>query len=52
MDSFIDKLIKNFWLVLTVAVLCWYAIVTVYVAIKGISDIKQMLANLEDESKK
>jgi hypothetical protein len=42
-----------FWLALTVACLVWYSTVTVYVAIKGVADIRRMLARLgrdrEDE---
>jgi len=39
---------KTFWLILTVAALLWYSIVTVYVAIKGAGDIRQMLKNLSE----
>ncbi len=35
-----------FWWLLTVAVLLWYSSVTVYVAIRGMLDIRQMLARL------
>ena len=35
-----------FWLVLTIAALIWYSTVTVYVAIRGSKDIKQMLSAL------
>jgi hypothetical protein len=35
-----------FWWALTVACVIWYSTVTVYVAIKGASDIKNMLARL------
>jgi len=34
------------WWFLTVACVVWYSTVTIYVAIKGVSDVKQMLANL------
>ena len=40
----------TFWLCLIIAVLVWYSCVTVYVAIKGVSDIKQMLKRLGDRS--
>lgn len=40
---------KTFWLILTVAALLWYSIVTIYVSIKGAGDIRQMLGNLEKE---
>lgn len=36
-----------FWLLLTVACVVWYSVVTVYVSIKGASDIKNMLARLD-----
>lgn len=38
-----------FWLGLTVAALAWYALVTVYVAIRGVVDVRQMLARLSKE---
>ncbi len=36
-----------FWGLLTLAVLVWYSTVTVYVAIRGVLDIKVMLARLK-----
>jgi hypothetical protein len=36
-----------FWLGLTVAVIVWYSTITVYVAIKGSKDIRNMLERLE-----
>lgn len=35
-----------FWALLTAAALIWYSTVTIYVAIRGVRDIKQMLRNL------
>lgn len=35
-----------FWLLITVACVVWYSTITVYVAIKGVADIKHMLARL------
>ena len=35
-----------FWWLLTMACVVWYSTVTVYVSIKGVADIKQMLARL------
>jgi len=35
-----------FWLAMTAAVLVWYSVITVYVAIRGAFDIKEMLGNL------
>jgi hypothetical protein len=35
-----------FWGLLTVACVFWYSTVTIYVAIKGAADIKNMLARL------
>ncbi|MCI0428493.1 MAG: hypothetical protein L0Z46_10805 [Nitrospiraceae bacterium] len=34
------------WWLLTVACVAWYSTVTVYVAIKGVADIRNMLARL------
>jgi len=35
-----------FWWLITMACIAWYSTITVYVAIKGAADIKQMLARL------
>ena len=35
-----------FWGSLTLAVLVWYSTITVYIAIRGVVDIKHMLHNL------
>jgi hypothetical protein len=35
-----------FWGLITLACLGWYLTVTVYVAIKGVADIKRMLSRL------
>ena len=40
-----------FWTILTVACLIWYTFVTVYVAIKGAGDIKEMLRNLAENNR-
>ncbi len=37
-----------FWLVLMIAVMAWYSATTVYVGVRGILDIKQMLRRLEE----
>lgn len=37
---------KYFWLFLTFAAVVWYTFVTAYVAFKGVTDIKEMLARL------
>jgi len=36
-----------FWGLLTIAVLAWYSTITVYVAIRGALDIKEMLRRLK-----
>lgn len=36
-----------FWGLLTLACLIWYSTITVYVAFKGVLDIKGMLKNLK-----
>ena len=38
---------KWFWFGLLIAVIVWYTTVTVYVAIRGMVDVKQMLRSLE-----
>ena len=35
-----------FWLAAIVACLVWYSTITIYVAVKGASDISSMLKNL------
>ena len=40
-----------FWWALTMACVIWYSTITVYVAIKGASDIKNMLARLSNYTK-
>jgi hypothetical protein len=40
-----------FWLGLTIAVLVWYATVTVYVAIRGVIDVRQMLKRLSERER-
>ncbi len=37
---------QPFWWLLTAAVLAWYATVTVWVAVKGLRDIRGMLRRL------
>lgn len=37
---------EKFWIGLTWACLIWYSTITVFVAIKGVTDIKTMLRNL------
>ena len=37
-----------FWGLLTLAVLAWYSTITVYVAVRGVADIKEMLRRLRE----
>ncbi len=37
---------ETFWLVIVLAVVTWYSVVTLYVAFRGAFDIKTMLAHL------
>ena len=37
---------QGIWLVLTMACVIWYSTMTVYVAIRGVADIKGMLKRL------
>jgi hypothetical protein len=39
----------TFWLCVTLAALLWYSCITVYVAIKGVADIKGMLRRLKEK---
>ena len=41
-----------FWWAMTMACVIWYSTITVYVAIKGASDIKNMLARLGAEKER
>ena len=38
-----------FWKLLTAACLAWYATITVYVAIRGFKDIREMLKKLKEK---
>ena len=40
-----------FWLSLSVSAVVWYLAVTVYVAIRGAKDIKQMFRRLKEQSR-
>jgi hypothetical protein len=40
----------GFWWLLTIACVVWYSTITVYVAIKGAADIRQMLKDLGQRS--
>jgi hypothetical protein len=41
-----------FWWLLTMASVVWYSTITVYVAIRGVVDIKNMLAHLDRNGSK
>lgn len=38
--------VETFWWALTLAALAWYSSVTLYVAVRGAGDIREMLARL------
>jgi hypothetical protein len=40
-----------FWAALTIACVVWYSTITIYVAVRGAVDIKQMLARLGSASR-
>jgi hypothetical protein len=42
--------IKLFWIVLIVLTLVWYTFVTLYVAVRGVADIKELLSKLKKDS--
>ena len=37
---------STFWWLLTIVCLVWYSTITLYVAVRGATDIKEMLARL------
>ena len=39
----------GFWYALTIACVVWYSTITVYVAFKGVIDIRGMLERLRDQ---
>ena len=41
----------SFWFWLTWACVIWYSTVTIYVAVRGLFDIKQMLRNLKQNQR-
>jgi hypothetical protein len=43
---------RLFWWLLTMTCVAWYSTITVYVAIRGASDIKGMLTRLGDIAKR
>ena len=43
-------IVEYFWWLLTMACVVWYFTVTIYVAVKGSIDIKEMLTRLSDTS--
>lgn len=38
-----------FWWTLTMACVVWYSTITIYVAVRGAADVKNMLANLAQD---
>jgi hypothetical protein len=40
---------RYFWLILTIAAVLWYTLVTAYVSYKGVADIKEMLRRLSEK---
>ena len=40
-----------FWFLIVVLVVVWYSSVTIYVSIRGVMDIKEMLRKLADRQK-
>ena len=46
-DLFLDH---PFWFALTAACVVWYSTITVYVAIRGVSDIRGMLQRLQADA--
>lgn len=46
----VNPILLWFWWGLTALVVIWYCTITVYVAVKGVFDIRGMLARLAGES--
>lgn len=40
-----------FWLLLTITALLWYSTVTVYVAVRGMRDIRTMFRRLDESAR-
>jgi hypothetical protein len=38
----------NFWWLVTIACLVWYSTITVYVSVRGITDIRNMFRRLKN----
>ena len=38
-----------FWLILVGACLTWYGTITIYIAVRGFADIREMLATLKKQ---
>ena len=41
-----------FWLIMTIAVLAWYSTITIYVAVRGTLDVKNMLKRLGEQKER
>ena len=51
MDNWTNYFLDHpFWFALTAACVIWYSTITVYVAIRGVFDIKGMLKRLQADS--
>jgi len=53
MKAIIDEVLTMlkghwFWGIMTIACLVWYLTITIYVAVKGVGDIRNMLQKLSD----
>jgi hypothetical protein len=40
---------QMFWWLLTMSAVVWYSTITVYISVKGVQDIRQMLARLKSQ---
>lgn len=45
-------MIKYFWMILTFAAVGWYIVVTLYVSMKGVADIREMLHRLGERKRR
>ena len=40
---------QQFWWLLTMSAVVWYSTITIYISVKGVQDIRQMLARLRSQ---
>lgn len=41
----------TFWLIILLAALAWYTLITLFVAVKGAKDVRRMFSEVPDQEK-